>query len=118
MFLSFLLFLCIAALILWAVEPQITSFRDGIWYGFVAATTIGFGDICVETDIGRILTVFIGVYGIMVVAMIPGVIVSYYLDYLKIRENTILSAYREKLECLPELSREELVEISEKIKNI
>ncbi len=117
-FISFIVASCIIALILSLIEPQIESFGDGIWYCFVSATTIGFGDICVTTAFGRILTIFIAIYGIFVVAMVPGVVVSYYLEYLKIQEKETVSIFMEKLERLPDLSKDELKELSERIKKI
>lgn len=115
-YVNFLWFLCGASAILAVVEPGIETFRDGLWYCFVAATTIGFGDICVVTTVGRITTVAVGLYGILMTAMVPGVVVSYYMEYLKIREKETISAFLEQLERLPELSREELEELSERAK--
>ncbi|MDE6913440.1 MAG: potassium channel family protein [Lachnospiraceae bacterium] len=115
-YMGFLLFLCGAAAILAIVEPGIDTFGDGLWYCFVAATTIGFGDICVVTRIGRITTVVVGIYGILMTAMVPGVVVSYYMEYLKIREKETISVFLEQLEQLPELSKEELEELSERIR--
>lgn len=115
-YMSFLVFMCVASIILVIVEPGIDSIGDGLWYCFVAATTIGFGDICVVTRIGRITTVLVGIYGILMTAMVPGVVVSYYMEYLKIMEKETISVFLEKLEQLPELSKEELEELSEKIR--
>ena len=113
---SFLLFLCGAGVVLALVEPQIQSFGDGLWYCFVAAATIGFGDIYAVTKIGRLVTVLVSLYGILMAAMVPGVVVSYYMEHLKIREKETISVFLEELERLPELSKEELEELSEKIK--
>ena len=115
-YISFLLFICGASVVLAIVEPGIDTIGDGLWYCFVAATTIGFGDICVVTKIGRITTVLVGIYGILMAAMVPGVVVSYYMEYLKIREKETISLFLETLEQLPELSKEELEELSEKIR--
>ena len=49
-------------------------------------------------------------------AMVPGVVVSYYMEYLKAREKETISVFFEKLERLPELSEEELRQLSRKIK--
>lgn len=115
-FMSFLLFLCGASVVLVLAEPDIHTFGDGLWYCFVAATTIGFGDICAVTGIGRAVTVLVGLYGILMTAMVPGVVVSYYMEYLKIREKETISVFLEKLERLPELSKEELEQLSQRIR--
>ena len=115
-YMSFLMLICVASVILAIVEPGIDTFGDGLWYCFVAATTIGFGDICVVTRIGKITTVIVGIQGIMMTAMVPGVVVSYYMEYLKIREKETISTFLEQLERLPELSKEELERLSERIR--
>ena len=113
---GFALFLCLAALILRFIEPDIHSFGEGIWYCFVASMTIGFGDFVATNIFSRIITIIITLYGVLVVAMIPGVIVSYYSEFLKVREKETISTFLEKLEHLPELSKEELTDISERVK--
>lgn len=60
------------------VEENITSFWDGLWYSFAVITTIGFGDFVAQTAIGRVLTVILGLYGIVIVAIITSVIVNFY----------------------------------------
>lgn len=115
-FCGFVLFLCVAAFILVIVEPDINKFGDGLWYCFVAATTIGFGDICAVTRVGRIVTVVVALYGILMTAMVPGVVVSYYMEYLKMREKETISIFLEKLEQLPDLSKEELENLSRRVK--
>lgn len=62
------------------VEPQMTSFVDSLWYSFSVITTIGFGDVSVLTTFGRILSVILGIYGLVVVALITSIIVTIYND--------------------------------------
>ena len=57
---------------------MIGSFKNAMWYCFAIVTTIGFGDISATTDFGRILSVILGVYGIIVVALITSIIVNFY----------------------------------------
>ena len=59
-------------------EDGITNFADGLWYSFAVVTTIGFGDFTATTAIGRILTFLLGIYGIVVVAVITSIIVNFY----------------------------------------
>lgn len=62
------------------------------------------------------MTVLVSLYGILMTAMVPGVVVSYYMEYLKVREKETISVFLERLERLPELSEEELRELSERVK--
>lgn len=59
-------------------EDSITNYWDAMWYCFAVITTIGFGDFAAETAVGRILTVVLGIYGIVIVAILTSVIVNYY----------------------------------------
>lgn len=60
------------------IEPQMEKFGDALWYCFAIITTIGFGDINATTVIGRVLSVILGIYGIVVVALITSIIVNLY----------------------------------------
>ena len=68
----------VASLILTHVEPSMTNFPDALWYCFAVVTTIGFGDFYAVTPVGRIVTVMLGIYGIIVVAVITSIIVNFY----------------------------------------
>lgn len=114
----FLLVFLLASLLLWMCEPDIESLRDSFWYSFVAMTTIGFGDIVAGTALGRIITVVLTVYGIFIVALVPGIVVSYYIELLKVREKESMDLFFEQLCRLPELSRTELEEIANLAKHM
>lgn len=66
------------SLILMSTEPEMTTFGDALWYCFAVVTTIGFGDIKAVTLVGRLLSVVLGMYGIIVVAVITSIIVNFY----------------------------------------
>lgn len=114
----FIINLFVVALLITLLEPGINTYMDGLWYTFVACTTIGFGDFVAVTLLGRILTVYIALNEILLVAILPGIMVSYYLEVIHRREKESVTMFLDKLEHLPELSQEELKEISEKIKKI
>ena len=66
------------SLVFVSIEEGIESFPDALWYCFAVVTTIGFGDIVAVTPIGRVLTVILGIYGLVVVAVITSIIVNFY----------------------------------------
>ena len=60
------------------IEEGIHGFGDALWYCFAIVTTIGFGDFYATTPMGRFLSVVLGLYGIIVVALITSIIVNFY----------------------------------------
>ena len=74
------------SLVLPAFEPGIDHFGDALWYCFAIVTTIGFGDIAATSVIGRILSVILGAYGIIVVSLITSIIVNFYGEIKKEEE--------------------------------
>ena len=72
-----LLFLILSfSFVFMAIEGM--KYTDALWYCFAVVTTIGFGDFTTLSTIGRILSVILGIYGIIVVAVITSVIVNFY----------------------------------------
>lgn len=59
-------------------EDTFTNYGDALWYSFAVVTTIGFGDFVATGPITRVLSVVLGIYGIVVVALITSVIVNFY----------------------------------------
>lgn len=113
---GFVLFLLCVAYALKLIEPNIYTFGDGIWYCFSVVTTIGFGDYVAVTTLGRSLTIFLGIYGLLVVGLIPGILVSYFLEFTKIKADTSVLNFLDQLEHLDQLDKQELKELSNKIK--
>ena len=74
-----LLMLIVAfSIVLPQFETGIPSFEDALWYCFAIVTTIGFGDFTAATLPGRAISVVLGLYGIIVVALITSIIVNFY----------------------------------------
>ena len=85
-----LILIFVFSFMLMIFEDNITSYGDALWYCFAIVTTIGFGDIAASSLIGRIMSVILGVYGIVVVALITSIIVAFYgemkKDVIKIKD--------------------------------
>ena len=77
---SFVSYLLIASGILYFVEPQLHSYGDSLWFAFITATTVGYGDIVATTVLGTIVCVTLTLYGLIFFGCLSGVIVNYYSE--------------------------------------
>ena len=112
---GFIGFLLLCSLVIWLCEPEIHTWRETLWYCFTVVSTIGFGDVVVHTAISRILSVALSIYAVITLAIFTGVIVNYFTQLVELRQKESLTAVLDKLEHLPELSSEELTQLSEQI---
>ena len=116
-FAGYILWFFISAIPIWLFEPGIKDYADSLWFCFASATSIGYGDFAAVTIVGRIITVILSIYSIGVIAVFTAVITSVFTDIARIRASESSRKFIDELEHLPELSREELQELSEKAKN-
>lgn len=114
--LGFLLFLFTAAAVIQLVEPNINRYGDALWYCYAVISTAGFGDVVAVTCIGKVFSVLLTIYTIFVVAIVTGVVVNYYTQLVELQRKETLAMFMDKLERLPELSKEELERISKKVR--
>ena len=115
---GFVVFFLLDAFLIMLVEPGITNYRDAIWYCYAVFSTAGFGDLVAVTVPGRILSIFLTVYTILIVALVTGVVVAFYNDVVSMEYKASKAEVLDKLEKLEKLSKEELSELSEKIRKI
>ena len=94
--LALLIIVILCSLYFTLVEPNITSYVDGLWYSFAVITTIGFGDVSVVTTFGRMLSVILGISGIVVVALFTSLIVNFYNEMNRRREDKKLEEFVKK----------------------
>ena len=104
--LSLMILVILCSVYFTLVEPSMTSFVDSLWYSFSVITTIGFGDVCVTTTFGRILSVILGISGIVVVALFTSLIVNFYNEMNKRREEKEMNKILEKVEKIEEIEEE------------
>lgn len=114
---GFICFVFIMAFVIMMVEPGIDNYGDALWLCYAALTTIGFGDITAVTFVGRICCVLVSIYALFALAIATGVVVTYYNETVKIKHQDTINAFVHKLEHLPELSEEELADLSKRVKD-
>ena len=115
---SFVLFLLAAAAVIQLVEPDINRYGEALWYCYAVISTAGFGDVVAVTFLGKVCSILLTIYSIFVVAIVTGVVVNFYSQMVEMQTRETLTMFMDKLERLPELSKEELETLSQKIKKL
>lgn len=87
-----LMYIFVTALIMFNVEPRInpntgnptfSSFFDAFYWATVTLTTVGYGDLCPVTNVGRLISILSSLFGVAIIALPSGVITASYLEELK-----------------------------------
>ena len=93
-------YIFVTALVMFNFEPRINpntgnetfrTFFDAVYWSTVTLTTVGYGDLCPATDLGRLISMFSSLFGVAVIALPSGIITASYLDELrsiKAKDNT------------------------------
>jgi len=68
-------------------EPTFKSFFDALYWATVTLTTVGYGDVCPVTSIGRFVSMISSLFGVAIIALPSGVITASYLDELRKGKN-------------------------------
>ena len=78
-------YILLTALIMFNVEESVMfeDFFDALYWATTTLTTVGYGDICPSTDIGRFISMLSAILGVAVIALPSGVITASYLDELR-----------------------------------
>ena len=104
--LALLILVILCSIYFTIVEPSMTSYVDSLWYSFAVITTIGFGDVTVSTTLGRILSVILGISGIVVVALFTSIIVNLYNEMNKKRDEAEIRRVLKKIDELEKIEKE------------
>ena len=115
---GFIVFLFVVAAVIELAEPDINHYGDALWYCYAVISTAGFGDVVAVTFIGKICSALLTVYAIFVTAIVTGVVVNFYTQMVEMQRKETIAMFMDQLERLPELSREELENISQKVRKL
>ncbi|MDD2206855.1 potassium channel family protein [Aminobacterium sp. MB27-C1] len=80
---QYVLFITASVVILGAVAIrnfENMDFYDALWWSFVTATTVGYGDIAPTTMGGRIIATILMLVGIGFISILTGTIASYFIS--------------------------------------
>ena len=115
--LKYVLFLVIISIVVSAlamVKVEHMPFTDALWWAFVTATTVGYGDLSPTTGLGRIIASILMLVGIGLIGSLTSSITSFFLDSKKDKEcnndkvDIALSVYEKLTDKEKELFKEHI----------
>jgi voltage-gated potassium channel len=77
----------IAAIVEWAVDPGIGSFRDSLWWAIVTVTTVGYGDVVPTSTAGRIVGGLLMLAGVSAIPIATSLVVSVFISRLQSQQH-------------------------------
>ncbi|MBQ8965996.1 potassium channel family protein [Ruminococcus sp.] len=85
------------------------EFGDGIWWAFVTATTVGYGDISPNTLYGRLIAMVLMLVGIGLIGSLTSTLTSFFMMKQKRdTKNALLDTVRRELDRFDELTEEDV----------
>lgn len=96
------------------------SLSDGIWWAFVTATTVGYGDISPNTLYGRIIAMVLMLVGIGLIGTVTSTITSYFLNAGQKKSVTdeTIEMIKGKLDDFDDLTEEDVEQICGVLKGL
>lgn len=95
------------------------SYGDGIWWAFVTATTVGYGDISPTTFYGRLIAMALMLVGIGLIGTVTSTLTSYFLNaQRKNTENQTIEMIKNQLDHFEQLSNEDIEIIYKLLKGL
>lgn len=93
------------------------SFQDALWWSFVTATTVGYGDLSPSTNAGRIIASLMMIVGIGLIGSLTSSITSFFLNsdantkkFSSDKVDMVLTMYQSLTEEEKEAVKQELKE--------
>ena len=80
------------------------AYNDGIWWAFVTATTVGYGDISPHTVYGRIIAMVLMLVGIGLIGSLTSTLTSFFLSrHKKNSGSAVIATVKDELDRFAEI---------------
>ena len=115
---AFAVVFLICSFLLWITDPSLITYMDALWYSFMLVTTVGFGDLTATNLISRLISVFLGLYGVVAIGFICGVGASWLFEKVREGRGEPVAMMIHQLEHLEDLDDTQLAAIQQKARNL
>lgn len=93
------------------------AYGDGIWWAFVTATTVGYGDISPDTTYGRLIAMALMLVGIGLIGSLTSTLTSFFLSRHRHKvSDPLLNTVKEELDRFDELTPAEVERLCDVLK--
>ena len=76
-----IIYIFVSAMLIFQLEPTLfDTFLDALYWATISITTIGYGDITPQTDLGQFITMISALVGVAVIALPTGMITAAYMN--------------------------------------
>jgi len=88
------------------------SFPDGVWWAFVTAATVGYGDISPNTFYGRVIAMILMLVGIGLLGSVTSTLTSFFMEKRRrsVKDST-LAMIEDQLDHFSDLTEQDVEEI-------
>ena len=96
----------ISGTVVWILTPSgFDTFGDALWWAAQTVTTVGYGDVIPATGPGKVVAVFVMLFGVAAVSFTTAVVTSAFVAYQQRRLSGEAERHREVLETLERVER-------------
>jgi voltage-gated potassium channel len=64
----------------WWLDPQVSTFSDGLWLAFTTAATVGYGDLVPSTHASRGFSVLVVLLGLAVLSLATASLAAIFVE--------------------------------------
>lgn len=97
-----LLIILVSTLAVYLFDPSINNILDSLWFVLSTITTVGYGDVLPNSNIGRILGLIILTLGVFIFSAVTGSMTSYFTKKIFSKENFNITENDENIKILKE----------------
>lgn len=116
---AFFIVVTLGGIIIHAIDPNVKTVEDGLWWALVTMATVGYGDVVPKTTEGRLFGSVIIILGAVFFSLLTAQLAAYMVGEEELmRERDILNLVRQNQKKLTELTEREDLRIEDMLEKL